>query len=162
MKGLDETLRAELPKDIQLDDPVYRKTLEAPMKSHMAASPERLRPMIEAQIARDETMADTLCQFLQSDRGKGRTAIVLCGAGHVSQGLGTPSRVRRRLPDSTERIVIFSASGDVKLTKEQLAMTRHVHVPREEVRSVNLRVADYLHVTSLREEERETGEKDEG
>lgn len=152
LEGLDPQTRAELPEEIQLDDPVYRKTLEAPMQAHMAATPERLRPMIEAQIARDEAMADALCRFLKSNQGKGRTAVVVCGAGHVSQGLGTPARVRRRMPELTERIVIFSASGDVKLSKEELATVRPVHLPRKEVRSVNLRVADYLHVTSLREE----------
>ena len=31
---------------------------------------------------------------LQSEKGRGRTAIVLCGAGHVSYGLGMVSRVR--------------------------------------------------------------------
>lgn len=154
LDGLDEKLRKELPEEIQLDDQVYKKVLLPQMQSHMAASPERLRPMIEAQICRDEAMADTLCNFLKTKQGKGRTAIVLCGAGHVAHGLGTPARVRRRMPELTERIVIFSASGDVKLSKKELAMTRPVHVPREKVRKVNLRIADYLHVTSLAAEQK--------
>ena len=45
------------------------------MMVHMAADEQRLRPMIEAQIARDETMAELLARFLQSPAGRGRTAI---------------------------------------------------------------------------------------
>ena len=158
---LDPQLRKELPEEVQLDDSVYRQVLEPQMMSHMAASPERLHPMLEAQMCRDEMFAATLCDFLKTEAGNGRTAIVLCGAGHVSQGLGTPARVQRRMPELTERIVIFSASGDVKLSKKELAMVRPVHVPREKLRQVNLRVADYLHVTQLKNQEENPSSQEE-
>ena len=149
---LDQKARAELPNDIHLDDPAYKKLLGLNMMVHMAANPESLRPMMEAQIARDETMAATLCSFLKSDAGRGRSAIVICGAGHVIHGLGTPDRVRRRLPQITERIVLFSESGDQVLSPQELKAARAIAVSHEELRQIHRPIADYLQVTSLKQE----------
>ena len=93
VQGLAAKVRAELPVDLQLSDPLYEKVLGLQLMVHASASPQMLRPMIEAQIARDETMAATLAGFLQSKPGQRRTVVVLCGAGHVAYGLGTPARV---------------------------------------------------------------------
>ena len=49
---LDEKTRSELPKEMQLDDPLYSKLLNLHMMVHLAANPHSLQPMIEAQIAR--------------------------------------------------------------------------------------------------------------
>ena len=73
-------------------DPVYEKLLAAQMMVHMAASPQRLRPMIEAQIARArKAMSAALADYLRLEAGRGRKAIVVCGSGHVAYGLGTPA-----------------------------------------------------------------------
>ncbi len=145
---LDAKLRGQLPAEIRLDDPLYRKILTLQMMVHMAANPESLRPMIEAQIARDEAMAETLCSFLKSDAGRGRSAVVVCGAGHVAYGLGTAARVRRRLPEVKDRIVLLSASGDVVLSPQEKAAARPVVVNHEQLREIDRPIADYLHQTS--------------
>ena len=90
---LPAEVRKELPAEMQGKDPIYEKLLSLQMMVHMAATPEQLRPMIEAQMARDEAMAAVLASFLQSKAGQGRTAVVLCGSGHVAYGLGTAERV---------------------------------------------------------------------
>jgi uncharacterized iron-regulated protein len=148
-------IRGELPKEINLNDPLYRKLLAMQMMVHVAANEETLRPMIEAQISRDETMADTLCNYLKSEAGRGRSAIVVCGAGHVSYGLGTPDRVRRRLPKITERIVLFSESGDTVLSPQELKAARAVGISHEQLRQISRPIADYLHETSLKEKKEE-------
>ena len=66
-------LREQLPRDMVLDDESYAKLLSMYMHVHLAATPERLRPMVEAQIARDEHMADVLTQLLLSPEGKDRS-----------------------------------------------------------------------------------------
>jgi uncharacterized iron-regulated protein len=140
-------LRRQLPAEIQLDDAPYRRLLELQMAVHMAATPERLRPMIEAQIARDEAMADTLARYLQSEQGRGRTAVVICGGGHVAYGLATVSRVRRRMPGVKDRIVLFSESGDVVLSAEERAAARPIQITHEQLREVGRPIADYLLAT---------------
>jgi uncharacterized iron-regulated protein len=148
---LDQQTRDELPKEIQLDDPLYRKLLGLQMMVHVAANEETLRPMVEAQIARDETMAATLCSFLNSEAGRGRAAVVLCGSGHVAHGLGTPDRVRRRLPKLKDRVILFSESGDVVLSPHERMAARPITITHEQLRQINRPVADYLHETSLKE-----------
>jgi uncharacterized iron-regulated protein len=147
---LDAKTRAELPADMRLDGPLYEKYLGLHMMVHVVAKAETLRPMIEAQIARDEAMAHTLSAFLTSEAGRGRTAVVLCGAGHVAYALGTPARVRRRLPEAKDRIILLSESGDLVLTPEERAMARPITITHDQLRQIDRPIADYLHVTSLK------------
>lgn len=146
---LDPEARREIPDDLQLEDPLYEKLLNLELMVHMTASPQTLRPIREAQIARDETMASVLSDFLQSPRGRGRTAVVLCGAGHVSYGLAVVSRVRRRMPGVKDRIVVLSQSGDLELSPEEKAMARQIEITHEQLRQIHQPIADYLHVTDL-------------
>lgn len=146
--GLDAETRGQLPAQMQLDDPPYARLLGLVMKVHASASPEQLQPMIEAQIARDETMAARLTAYLQSPAGKGRLAIVICGAGHASYALGMPARVERRMPGLRQRIVLFSESGDVELSPQERAMAREIHISHEDLRSLGRPIADYLHATA--------------
>jgi uncharacterized iron-regulated protein len=147
---LDASTRAELPGNVWLDDPEYEYLLKLMIPMHMAATPQRLRPMVEAQMCRDAAMADALCRALDAEENRTRKAIVLCGAGHVSYGLGTPDRVRRRLPNIKDRIVLLSASGDVVLTKRQKAISRPVRITHDQLRRIRRPVADYLFTTSLK------------
>ncbi len=142
-------VRKELPAKVQLQDPPYEKLLCLEMMVHVSATSQTLRPMIEAQIARDEAMAEALATFLKSDQGRGRKLLVLCGAGHVAYGLGLPARVRRRLPDIKDRIVLFSESGEVRLSPEEKAQARAVEITHEQLRDLCRPIADYLWVKPL-------------
>jgi uncharacterized iron-regulated protein len=150
---LDPNQRKALPAEMQLHDPLYEKLLGLEMMGHVAATPERLRPMVEAQITRDEAMAATLADYLKSEQGRRRTAVVIAGAGHVAYGLGTPERVRRRMPGVKDRIVIFSESGDVELSAEDKAAAQPVEITHEQLRAINRPIADYLHVTEPKQTE---------
>ncbi len=153
IEKLPAEIRRELPAEVELEDPVYEKLLRMQMMVHASANEAMLRPMIEAQIARDEAMAAALADYLQSPAGEGRTALVICGAGHVAYGLGTPARVKRRLPEATQRIVLLSESGDVELSPEERAMAREIEITHEQLRQIDRPIADYLHAKELAEEE---------
>ena len=148
VEKLDKTTRALLPQDMVLEDPPYERLLNMQLMVHMAVDEQRLRPMREAQITRDETMAATLADYLLSDEGKDRSAAVVCGTGHVAYGHGIPSRVRRRMPDVTDRIVVPSQSGDVQLSDAEMAATRDVKITLEQLREMGRPIGDYLHVTA--------------
>ena len=141
--------RQELPGEMLLPDPLYEKLLSLQLMVHASAAPERLRPMIEAQIARDEAMAQTLSAFTKSESGQNRRMLVLCGAGHVAYGQGVPTRVRRRLPGVRDRIVLLSESGEVRLSPQELAQARPIEITHEQVREIKQPVADYLCVKPL-------------
>ena len=105
--------------------------------------------MIEAQIARDEAMSAALADYLRSPAGRGRKAVVVCGSGHVAYGLGTPQRVRRRLGDANDRIVMLAECGDVRLSAEEKAVARPVEISHEQLRQIGRPVADYLQIACI-------------
>jgi uncharacterized iron-regulated protein len=123
-----------------------------------AAMPHRMDSMVEAQIARDETMAESLVRFLARPECQGRIAVVICGSGHVNYGFGTAQRVRRRMPEIEDRIVILSASGDVTLSPAMRRMARDVEITHAQLRTIPTRIGDYIHVVELRPTGEDAGE----
>jgi len=148
VEKLDDDARAELPESLVMDDPPYERLLRLQLMVHMAASQEMLKAMCQAQMCRDEAMADALCAYLQTDAGKGRMAVVLCGTGHIAYGHGTPSRVRRRLPNITDRVVVLSQSGDVEFSAAMKKASRDIEITHEQLRETGRPIGDYLHVTA--------------
>ena len=75
--------------------------------------------------------------------------IVLCGAGHVAYGLGMPTRMKRRCPASSDRIVLLSASGEVKLSPEDRAQARKIEITHEQLRDLHQPIAQLSSMLSL-------------
>jgi uncharacterized iron-regulated protein len=146
LANLTAEQRRELPKDIVTDDPAYERLMNRVLSVHMAFDPQKLRPIVEAQIARDETMAARLVEYLKSPAGQGRTAIVICGRGHCEFSLGTPDRVGRRMPEIQQRIVLFSESGDLQMTEAERQQAREIEVPHQFLRDLGRLPADFFHV----------------
>ncbi len=147
--GLDAATRVELPDEVDLTDAMYEEHLKAIMMVHAHAQPEMVRRMYEAQVARDEMMAAELAAYLRMPADAERIVVVLCGAGHVSQRMGIPQRLRRRMPLVQDRIVVMSESGDVELSERMQAMAREIEITHEQLRILDVPIADYLHVVSL-------------
>jgi uncharacterized iron-regulated protein len=146
LAGITDVQRAELPKEIVTTDPLYERLATRVLGVHMAFDTEKLRPVFEAQVARDETMAARLAEFLSSPTGEGRTAVVICGRGHCEFGLGTPDRVGRRLPKVAQRIVLFSESGDLQLSEAERKQSREIEVPHQFLQELGRPPADFFHV----------------
>jgi uncharacterized iron-regulated protein len=149
--GLDPEERSQLPAKMNLDDPMYEGKLNRLMMVHAGVMKDMVHRMFEAQVSRDETMAENLCAFLKTNDGKNRTAVVLCGSGHVSHGLGIPSRVRSRMPGVKDRVIVMSASGDVELSDKMRAMAREITITHEQMRDLDRPIADYLLATNLKQ-----------
>jgi uncharacterized iron-regulated protein len=155
LEGLEPEQREELPRHMQLDDPMYRRHMETVLSvhAHVAEHPGMIQTMFEAQVARDETMAQALVDYLASEEGEGRQAIVVTGSGHVEHAMGMPSRVRRRMPAVVDRIVVMSDSGDVQLSDaEMMAANEEFSISHADLRHLQRPLADYLHVIELRPE----------
>ena len=149
-RGLDQLTaeqRQQLPQQIVTEDPVYERWLDKVLSVHMAFDTSRLRPAFEAQVARDETMAERLANYLSSPAGAHRTAVVICGRGHCEYGLGVPARIGRRMPGIRQRIVLFSESGDLHLTEEERKQARSIEVSHEFLRELDRPPGDYFQVT---------------
>lgn len=152
--GLDKLSpehRAHLPADIVLDDPAYERLLNLQLAVHMAMDPARLRSVFEAQVSRDETMAANIAaaRALTGPDGQPRTVIVIAGTGHMRYGLGTPDRVRRRLPGVVDRIILSTESGQLKLSESDKAAMRDITITHADLRALGSTPGDYLRVLPL-------------
>jgi uncharacterized iron-regulated protein len=146
LAGISPEERDELPKDIVTDDPAYEKLMNLMLAVHMTMDPDKLRPIFEAQVARDETMAANIAKVLKGEGGQSRSVYVVCGRGHISYGLGTPDRVKRRSPQSQDRILLVTESGELQLSPSEEAMRREIAISHEDLRSLGRPLADYLRI----------------
>lgn len=145
LDALTDDERNVLPRELALEDPPYFGLLEMQMMVHAGVTEENLRKIFSAQVARDETMAETMAQYLKSPAGKGRQAIILCGSGHCAYGYGTVSRLKSRLPGARDRIIILSESGDLELSPEMAKYARDIDVTHQQLRNVIQQpLGDYL------------------
>lgn len=140
--------RTQLPADIDLDDPLYEKLLNLQLAVHMAMDPAKLRPVFEAQVARDETMAANIAKArtLSGPDGHPRVAVVVIGSGHVRYGLGTPQRAARRVPGVKDRIILSTESGQLKLSDADKAAARDITITHADLRALGRPPGDYLRV----------------
>lgn len=100
----------------------YRKMVLAAFQAHQSAghgkssSAERF---FLAQVLWDETMAESIANFLKANRDY--QVVVLAGQGHVVYDYGIPSRVERRLQGKqiTQRSVLLSPPEDSNLPKNK-------------------------------------------
>ena len=84
--------------EIRTDNAEYRQLMLTAFKQHQAAghgSSADFERFFLAQVLWDETMAEKIAQFLQSNPDY--QVVVLAGKGHINYGYGIPSRVARRL-----------------------------------------------------------------
>jgi hypothetical protein len=51
-----------------------------------------------AQVLWDESMAQSIAEYLQSEDGRDKKILVLAGTHHIQYGFGIPRRVFRRVP----------------------------------------------------------------
>jgi len=144
---LSDEQRRQLPERMRLQDDTYQTLLEILLGVHVAANDKNLRAMVEAQIARDEHMAEKIVAARKRLNDAEGPVVVLCGAGHVAYGLGTADRVAERLPSSRQRIVIFSESGEVELTDEEKAHAREIAISHDDLRRVGRPIGDFALIT---------------
>lgn len=154
IEGLGPEWADRVPDGVNTNQPEYERELLRVMMvmAHATGQSDMMRRMFEAQVIKDEVMADAVARFMMSPDGEGRIVVVLCGAGHISYGYGIPSRVRARVPDVKDRIVVFSESGDVVLSEREQAMARMIEITHAQLRENKVPFADYLHATALKPE----------
>ena len=96
------------------------------------------------QILWEETMAETLSDYLKSKDGEDKIMVVLVGGGHVEYGYGIPRRLFRRLPEPYTTVVLTApkVSKDKKLARKKGVKMLSVKLPE-----VPLYLADFAWAT---------------
>ncbi len=96
LEGLDEGQRAQVPMDMDQDDPAYRERIKRAFDSHPKEGGKDFEKFLLVQLLWDEGMADRAATYLKEHPDK--TLVVLAGQGHLEYGQGIPKRLLRRLP----------------------------------------------------------------
>ena len=100
LENLSPEERGRIPDELILDDEPYKKRLRSVFEMHQTnldgdSIPQEFEYFHQAQILWDETMAESIANFL-TDRPDYHM-VVLAGSGHLAFGVGIPKRVHRRI-----------------------------------------------------------------
>jgi len=147
-KGTDvlpKNLKKELP-EMDRTDPYHRDSLKAVFGGH-AHGNEGFERFYETMLIWDETMAQTIANYLSSPEGAGKKMMVFTGGFHVNYGFGVPRRVFRRLPEPYE--IVMPYTEEVPENRKDLLMdVQPVSIP--------LYLADFIWAVGYKDLEDQT------
>jgi uncharacterized iron-regulated protein len=140
-RGDEEWTRWDMKEETIVDDPSYREKIFRQLRAcHGGGSDEMYQTMYEASMVRDEGMARTIVNLVETLRSRPDTAagpvVSYTGGGHVQYNLPVPQRVQRRLAGTVRQTSIY--------------MTSYEDGRREELREmVAGNIADYIWLTPV-------------
>lgn len=122
MKGIDGLSPNDQKALPQIDrkDPYHRQALEAIFKGHGTGT-KGFDPFYDTMLLWDETMAESIVNYLTSPEGADKRMLVFAGGFHVGYGFGIPRRVFRRLPDPYK--IVIPHAKDFPEEKQMLNVT---------------------------------------
>jgi len=115
LKSLDEPERNEIAKEIDLSNDAYRTYVRPAYEQHPHRGLKKFEYFYEAQCVRDDTMAESLAEYLKEN---GTKVIVFTGNGHIINKFGIPNRTIERIPVSMVTIMPYPLSDEVTIEKE--------------------------------------------
>lgn len=124
LENLTNDERRYIPpfSEIWTDNADYRKMAQEVYEQHHQAgdgNSTSFERFFTAQVLWDETMAETIAQFVKANPGY--QIVVLAGKSHIVYGYGIPSRVARRLNNnqSVQRSVLLGVSQEAQSAGEK-------------------------------------------
>lgn len=112
--------RSRLAAKFHFDQPEHKETLRQQFTHHPQGKIKDFDTFYEAQLAWEETMAETLAQTLKTSLGKG-PILVLVGRGHIVNKHGLPRLVWIRKEHTFKTILSISLDYPSRTLDPQLA-----------------------------------------
>lgn len=127
LESLTSEERKQIPpfSEIRTSPEEYRKMVLAAFEAHQSAghgNSKSAERFFLAQVLWDETMAESIANFIKTNRDY--QVVVLAGQGHVVYDYGIPSRLERRLSGKqiTQHSILLSPPDDDSLpSNKQIA-----------------------------------------
>jgi hypothetical protein len=93
----------------------YWESFVEKMKEHPGTAPEKLKNYYAAQCLKDDTMAESITDYLRERQRDGQRplCVLVCGREHSDHGRGTVMRIRSRMPDLDIRVLSAETVKDV-------------------------------------------------
>ena len=144
---------AKIPPDRDLAIPGYRQRITEVFAMHnQHGTPEQLNGFFQAQALWDETMAESVANYLGAHPES--RMVVLAGQGHTDKVTAIPPRVARRLPTIRQAVILNSGGAELEQTEaDYLIFSKPVALPPAAMLGVMLNnTADGVHVEGLSEQ----------
>jgi uncharacterized iron-regulated protein len=106
--------------DIDTSDPFHRRQMEAVFGAH--AKGAGFEAFYRTMLLWDETMAQTVADFVTGPAGRDKTLVVFAGGGHVAYGFGIPRRAFRRAPVPYVTVVPHTPVAEAPADRPDLVM----------------------------------------
>ena len=104
--GISESDLTSVASERNLDIPGYQRRLQTIHAQHTPSphgTKNTFRGFLQAQALWDETMAESIANYLQSNPNN--QIIIMAGVGHVYKDSGIPPRVKRRIPAIKQKVL---------------------------------------------------------
>lgn len=109
LDALEEGQRSAIAREILVGPKAYKKRVTRALPHHHGFSPDNF---FTAQVVWDETMSETLTDYLSGPQGRGRKAVVIAGNEHVWNGYGLPDRTARRMSVPMAAVIMPQADDE--------------------------------------------------
>ena len=120
-ENVSEETKEEIP-DLDLSDHFHRKALEAAFSGHSHGGKKGFEQFLNTMLLWDETMAESVVNFLKSPEGKNKKMVVLTGGFHVAHGYGVPRRVFRRFSEPYTTVLPYTPVHAIPSGRKDLLM----------------------------------------
>jgi uncharacterized iron-regulated protein len=115
---LGEASEEALP-EMDIEDIYHRSHIEAVFNKHPRHSQD-FEEFYKAQVLWDESMAQSVYEYLTSEEGHDKKILVFAGSQHIEHGFGIPRRVFRRL--SVPYVIVLPVTIEVPSGKKHKTM----------------------------------------
>ena len=113
LAGLTREERIRVAETFDFTNQRHREYVREEYERHIKGSIKDFETFYEAQLAWEETMAETLVQTLR-DLPETTRVVVLIGNGHIWQGRGMPHNARRRLDHQYRTVIPLPADYSLR------------------------------------------------
>lgn len=120
LASLDPDERAQIAGDFDFTKTEHRNMIQNEYDQHPQEHFKDFQSFYEAQLAWEETMAETLAQYLEA-RPAGAQLLVIIGNGHIINKSGVPQRTYRQLPVDYKTIVTIPVDAGEESIEPALA-----------------------------------------
>jgi len=142
LEGLADEEKAAIPEDLDISMPDYRQRISTVFQMHNGHNnkAEQLNKFLQAQSIWDETMAESIADYLAANPG--HRMAVIAGRGHVNKKNAVPPRVARRI-EVAQAVILNVEMREVDAeTADYLVFSSPAQLPGVAIIGVVLKDAD--------------------
>ena len=115
LAGLDEEERGQVAREIDLENEEHKAYLHEVFGGNTHHGIKHFDSFYEAQCVWDETMAETIADYLKTHPGP---MVVFSGNGHIVNKFGIPDRVKRRIEIPMATIAVYPLTEQLDIDGE--------------------------------------------